>query len=111
MKRIEAVIQSDKQKDVIDSIISKGVGGVTITRSLGRGAGERPRIGGPDGEEIQYNAVDTIVTVVDDSKVDAVVSAIIDAGYTGTKGDGKIFISSVDDIVDIYSKEKGEKAL
>ena len=111
MKRIEAVIQSDKQKDVIDSIISTGVGGVTVTRSLGRGAGERPRIGGPDGEEIQYNAVDSIVTVVDDSKVDSVISAILESGYTGTKGDGKIFISSVDDIVDIYSKEKGQNAL
>ena len=111
MKRIEAVIQSDKQKDVIDSIISTGVGGVTVTRSLGRGAGERPRIGGPDGEEIQYNAVDSIVTVVDDSKVDSVISAILEAGFTGTKGDGKIFISSVDDIVDIFSKEKGQNAL
>lgn len=111
MKRIEAVIQSDKQKDVIDSIISTGVGGVTVTRSLGRGAGERPRIGGHQGEEIQYNAVDTVVTVVDDSKVDSVISAILEAGYSGTKGDGKIFISSVDDIIDIYSKEKGKNAL
>lgn len=111
MKRIEAVIQSDKQKDVIDSIINAGVGGLTITRSLGRGAGERPRIGGPNGKEIQYNAVDTIVTVVDDSKVESVLSAILEAGYTGTKGDGKIFVSNIDDVVDIYSKEKGLKAL
>ncbi len=111
MKRIEAVIQSDKQKAVIDSLISVGVGGLTITRSLGRGAGERPRIGGTNGEEIQYNAVDTIVTVVDDSKVESVLSAILEAGYSGTKGDGKIFVSSIDDVVDIYSKEKGTKAL
>ena len=111
MKRIEAVIQSDKQKAVVDSLIKAGVGGLTITRSLGRGAGERPRIGGPDGEEIEYNAVDTVVTVVDDSKVDSVMSAIIEAGYTGTKGDGKIFVSSIDDVVDIYTKVKGSNAL
>ncbi|HSG74205.1 MAG TPA: P-II family nitrogen regulator [Nitrosopumilaceae archaeon] len=111
MKRIEAVIQSDKQKAVIDSIINAGVGGLTVTRSLGRGAGERPRIGGPDGEEIQYNAVDTIVTVVDDSEVESVLSAILEAGYSGTKGDGKIFVSNIDDVIDIYSKEKGMKAL
>jgi nitrogen regulatory protein P-II 1 len=111
MKRIEAVIQSDKQKTVIDSMISAGVGGLTVTRSLGRGAGERPRIGGEKGEKIQYNAVDTIVTVVDDSKVESVLSAIMEAGYSGSKGDGKIFVSSIDDIVDIYSKEKGTKAL
>lgn len=111
MKRIEAVIQSDKQKAVIDSIINAGVGGLTVTRSLGRGAGERRRIGGPDGEEIQYNAVDTIVTVVDDSEVESVLSAILEAGYSGTKGDGKIFVSNIDDVIDIYSKEKGMKAL
>lgn len=111
MKRIEAIIQSDKQKQVVDSLISAGVGGLTITRSLGRGAGERPRIGGEKGEEIQYNAVDTIVTVVDDSKVESVLSAIMESGYSGTKGDGKIFISSVDDAVDIFSKEKGKTAL
>lgn len=111
MKRIEAIIQNDKQKQVVDSLISAGVGGLTITRSLGRGAGERPRIGGQKGEEIQYNAVDTIVTVVDDSKVESVLSAIMESGYSGTKGDGKIFISSVDDAVDIFSKEKGKEAL
>lgn len=111
MKRIEAVIQSEKQKAVIDSILKTGIGGLTVTRSLGRGSGERPRIGGADGEEIQYNAVDTIVTVVDDSKVDSVLSAILKAGYSGTKGDGKIFVSNVEDVVDIYSKEKGPKAL
>jgi len=111
MKRIEAIIQNDKQKQVVDSLISAGVGGLTITRSLGRGAGERPRIGGQKGEEIQYNAVDTIVTVVDDSKVESVLSAIIESGYSGSKGDGKIFISSVDDAVDIFSKEKGKTAL
>lgn len=111
MKRIEAIIQNDKQKQVVDSLISAGVGGLTITRSLGRGAGERPRIGGQKGEEIQYNAVDTIVTVVDDSKVESVLSAIMESGFSGSKGDGKIFISSVDDAVDIFSKEKGKTAL
>lgn len=111
MKKIEAVIQSEKQKAVIDSLIQAGVGGLTVTRSLGRGAGERPRIGGKKGEEIQYNAVDTVVTVVDDSKVDSILSAILKAGYSGTKGDGKIFVSNIDDAIDIYSKEKGPKIL
>jgi nitrogen regulatory protein P-II 1 len=111
MKKIEAVIQNDKQKAVIDALVSQGVGGLTVTRSLGRGAGERPRIGGKKGEEIQYNAVDTIVTVVDDSKVDSVVSAISQAAYSGKKGDGKIFVSTIDNAFDIFTKEKGSKAL
>jgi len=111
MKKIEAVIQNDKQKAVIDALVSQGVGGLTVTRSLGRGAGERPRIGGKKGEEIQYNAVDTIVTVVDDSKVDSIVSAISQAAYSGKKGDGTIFVSTIDNAFDIFTKEKDSKAL
>src|SRR3972149_1282421 len=74
MKKIEAVIQNDKQKAVIDALVSQGVGGLTVTRSLGRGAGERPRIG-------------------------------------GKKGDGKIFVSTIDNAFDIFTKEKDSKAL
>ena len=111
MKRIEALIQSDKQKQVLDALAKEGVGGVTVTQSLGRGAGERPRIGGPKGDEIQFNAIDTVVTVVDDSKVAAVMSAIANAAYTGAKGDGKIFVTTVDDALDIFTKEKGPNAL
>jgi len=51
------------------------------------------------------------MTVVDDSVVDAVVSAITDAASTASKGDGKIFISSIDEVVDIGSKQKGTQAL
>ena len=111
MKKIEAVIQNDKQKAVIDALVNQGVGGLTVTRSLGRGSGERPRIGGKKGEEIQYNAVDTIVTVVDDSQVDSIVSAISQAAYSGKKGDGKIFVSTIDNVFDIFTKEKNSKAL
>ena len=51
------------------------------------------------------------MTVVDDSIADAVVSAITNAASTGSKGDGKIFITSVDEVVDIGSKKKGTEAL
>ena len=111
MKRIEAVIQSDKQRKVIDVLSKTGIGGLTVTQSLGRGAGERPRIGGPKGDEIQFNSVDTIVTVVDDSQVEQIVSAIANAAYSGTKGDGKIFVTPVDEAIDIFTKKKGSEAL
>jgi nitrogen regulatory protein PII len=58
MKRIEALIQSDKQKQVIDAI-TKVVGGVTVTQSLGSGSGERPRIGGPKGTK--FNSMQLIL--------------------------------------------------
>ena len=51
------------------------------------------------------------MTVVDDSKVDEIVSAILAAASTGNKGDGKIFITSVEESVDIGSKQKGSSSL
>ena len=54
MKRIEAFIQSDKQQNVVDALSKLKIGGLTVSQSLGRGAGERPKIGGDKGEEIQH---------------------------------------------------------
>ena len=51
------------------------------------------------------------MTVVDDSKVEAIVNAIRSAASTGSPGDGKIFISSVEDAVDIGSKKRGSMAI
>ena len=111
MKRIDAFIQSDKQEAVVDALTKLGVGGLTVTQSLGRGAGERPRIGGPKGDEIQYNSIDIIVTVVDDSLVDSALDAIANAAHTGDKGDGKIFVTQIDEAMDITTKQKGTKYL
>jgi nitrogen regulatory protein P-II 1 len=111
MKRIEAFIQSDKQQEVVEALSKLKIGGLTVIQCLGRGAGERPRIGGEQGGAIPYNTIDIIVTYVDDPIVDEVMTAISSAAYTGTKGDGKIFVSTVDDGMDICTKEKGTKSL
>ena len=110
MKRIEAFIKVDKLNSVVDALTNIGVGGLTVTKSQGRGAGARPEIGGSRGTSTyvaEYNQSNTLVTIVDDSKVGSVISAITDAASTGTKGDGKIFISPIDQSVDIATKEKG----
>ena len=109
MKRIEAFIRTDMQNAVVNSLTSVGVGGLTVTKSQGRGSGERPEIQGGRGTTryvAEYNNVITVVTVVDDSKVDSVINAITDTASTGKKGDGKIFISTVDESVDITTKKK-----
>jgi len=114
MKRLEAVIPSEKLRAVIDAVENAGVGGITISQSRGRGKGQRPAIetGRGTGVHIaEFNSFETLFTVVDDSKVDAVTSAITDVCSTGSKGDGKIFISTVDDTVDIGSKQKGVSSL
>jgi len=108
MKRVEIIVQSEVSQQVIKAIRKVGVGGVTLTQSLGQGAGERPEIG---GRQIEFNSTDVIVTVVHDSIVDSVVSAIMDVAHTGQKGDGKIFVSSIDESYDISTKEKSTELI
>jgi len=114
MKQIEAFVQSDKLNEVIEAIEEVGVGGLTVMPALGRGKGHRPMVEEARGTSrriAQFNSLDTIITVVDDSKVDALIDAITSAASTGSKGDGKIFICPIEESVDIGTKEKGPQAL
>ena len=108
MKRIEIIVQSEVSKQVIRAIRNVGVGGVTLIQSLGQGAGERPEIG---GRQIEFNSTDVIVTVVQDSMVNSVVSAIMKVAHTGEKGDGKIFVSNIEESYDISTKEKSAELI
>lgn len=108
MKRIEAIVQSEVSKQVVRAIREAGVGGVTLIQSFGQGAGERPEIG---GHQIEFNSTDVIITVVQDSIVSSVISAIIGAAHTGQKGDGKIFVSNIEESYDISTKEKSTQLI
>lgn len=103
------MVPSIKRNAVISAIIQAGAGGVTIAETRGRGSGERPMIGGARGTAryiAEYARTDTITTIVDDSILDSVVRAIINAAHTGKKGDGKIFVSTIDETYDISTKGK-----
>ncbi len=109
MKRIDAMIPTMKRNEVIEGILKAGAHGVTLVESRGKGAGDRPMVGGARGTAkyiAGYNRIDTVTTVVNDSKLDAVVSAIVDISYTGSKGDGMIFVSTIDEAYKIGTKEK-----
>jgi nitrogen regulatory protein PII len=111
VKRIDAMVPSMRRNEVIDVILKAGAQGVTLVESRGKGAGERPMVGGARGTAkfiAGYNRIDTITTVVDDSKVKSVVSAILNAAYRGSKGDGMIFVSAVEEAYKISTKEKVE---
>ncbi len=113
MKRIEATIQTDKIGPVSDAI-KEMVGGYTILEGNGRGSGQRQTIRGGRGTGTfvaEYNKVATVSTIVDDSKVDAVIKAISDAAFSGKAGDGIIVVSTVDDVLNIASKKRGSEAL
>ncbi len=110
MKRIEAFIRDEKLSTVVDALKNIGVGGLTVTKSQGRGAGERPQMRAGRGTSTitaEYNVTDNIITVVDDSKLESAVSAILNAASTSNKGDGKVFVTTVDEAYDIATKQKG----
>jgi len=104
MKRIETVVQPGMKDQVVSAIKKVGVGGLTAWHTQGLGAADPPLVG-------QYFSKDVIVTVVPDSKVGAVMDAIANVACTGSKGDGKVFVTNVEDALDICTKEKGESAI
>lgn len=114
MKQIKAFVQRNKIDSVIDAVEKQDVGGLTVIQAQGRGKGERPMLGDPRGtgaHKAQFNALESIVVVVDDSLVDSVTNAIVNAASTGSKGDGKIFITPVEESIDIGSKQSGVHTL
>jgi len=114
MKRIEAFVKTDKMNLVVDAIKKAGAKGLTVFTAKGQGEGERPMVEMSRGTKRQiaeYNEIDSIVTIVDDSKAEVVITAIVSAAGTGSKGDGKIFVSTIDEVVDIGTSQKGSTAL
>jgi len=111
MKRIDAMVPNVKRKAVCEAIIKAGAGGVTISETRGKGAGQRPTFTGAKGTAryvAEYSRTDTITTIVDDSMVDSIVKAVMNTVHTGAKGDGKIFVSPIDETYDITTGQKGK---
>lgn len=100
MKKIEAIIQPDMVERIIMAIRKVGVGGLTVIEAQGQGAAEPPLVG-------QFYPKTIIIIVVDDEKADDVMEKIANTACTRTKGDGKIFITNVEESTDICTKEKG----
>lgn len=104
MKRLDIVVPSNVTDDVVKSIKKVGIGGLTVLNAQGQGSAEEPLVG-------QYYSRNIIISVVEDEKVESIMKAVADVACTGTKGDGKIFISDIEEIMDICSKECGHTVL
>ena len=113
MKRIEATIQATKIGAVSDAL-NDIVGGFTILEGKGRGSGARQQIRSGRGTgsiTAEYNEVATISTIVDESDVEKISTAIADAAFTGKGGDGIVIVTNVENILNIASKKSGSEAL
>jgi nitrogen regulatory protein P-II 1 len=112
MQKIEAVIQPSKLDAVKDALVEIGVDGMTILEARGHGR-QKGHTEVYRGREYSVDLLPKVKLeiVVTDEMVDGAVNAIIAAARTGTIGDGKIFISKIDEAIRIRNDERGEIAL
>ena len=112
MRKIEAVIQPGKLDAVKDALIAVGVEGITILEARGHGR-QKGHTEFYRGREYSVDLLPKIKleAVVPDELVEPAVRAILTAAQTGSIGDGKIFISQVEDAIRIRNEDRGEVAL
>lgn len=112
MTKIEAILRPTKVDDVKAALDELGVKGMTLTHVMGAGR-QRGRTQYYRGQEYTVHLLDKIKleTVVVDSMVDDVVNAILEYAATGEIGDGKIFLTKLEDAIRIRTREHGDAAL
>jgi nitrogen regulatory protein P-II 1 len=114
LKKIEAIVPAARLESAFAALGELGLGGFTYYESRGRGQIPRPEIHSGRGTSTyrpEFNVNATIVVVTKDPMVDKVISAILDSTSSGLAGEGKVFVSDVDEVIDIGSKQRGEGAL
>ena len=112
MKKIEAIIKPFKLEDVKDALTAIDITGMTVSEVKGYGRQQ--------GHSELYRGAEYVVDflpkikidiIVKEEDVDKAVRTIVEAAKTGKIGDGKIFISPIEDIVRIRTGERGEDAV
>jgi nitrogen regulatory protein P-II 1 len=112
MTKVEAIIQTSKLDTVKDALHEIGVEGMTVIEARGHGR-QKGHTEYYRGREYTVDLIPKIKLemVVKDEMVDAVIQAVTVAARTGKIGDGKIFLSKVDDAIRIRNDERGDGAL
>ena len=112
MKKIEAIIKPFKLDEVKDALNAIGIAGMTVTevKGFGRQKGHVELYRGAE-YDISFIPKVKIEVVVADSIADKVISTIMEKAKTGKIGDGKIFISKLEEIIRIRTGERGETAI
>ncbi len=112
MKKIEAIIKPFKLEDVKEALAEIGVEGMTVTevKGFGRQKGHTEIYRGSE-YTVDFLPKVKFEIVVADTRVDQAVQAIIKSAKTGKIGDGKIFVTHVDEAIRIRTEERGEDAV
>lgn len=112
MKKIEAIIKPFKLEDVKEALAGLGVEGMTVSevKGFGRQKGHTEIYRGSE-YTVDFLPKIKVEVVLADSTVEAAVDAVVKAAKTGKIGDGKVFVSSIDNAIRIRTEETGEAAV
>jgi len=112
MKKIEAIIKPFKLDEVRDALNRVGVQGMTVTevKGFGRQRGHTELYRGAE-YIVDFLPKIKVELIIPEEKLDDVIKAIQESAYTGKLGDGKIFVSPMEDVIRIRTGERGEDAL
>ena len=112
MKKIEAIIKPFKLEEVKDALAEVGIEGMTVVevKGFGRQKGHTEIYRGSE-YTVDFLPKIKIETVLPDALVQPAIQAIIKAAKTGKIGDGKVFVSTIDDTYRIRTEERGDSAV
>ena len=112
MKKIEAIIKPFKLEEVKEALAEVGVEGMTVSevKGFGRQKGHTEIYRGSE-YTVDFLPKIKVEVVLSDAQVAAAVNAIVKAARTGKIGDGKVFISPIENAVRIRTEERGEEAV
>ena len=112
MKKVEAIIKPFKLEEVKEALTAVGVHGMTVTevKGFGRQKGHTEIYRGSE-YTVDFLPKIKLELVLPDATIETAVTAIVKAAKTGKIGDGKVFVSPVEESVRIRTDEKGEAAL
>ena len=112
MKKIEAIIKPFKLEDVKEALVESGISGMTVSdvKGYGRQQGHSELYRGAE-YVVDFLAKIKVEVIVNDEDVESTVAAIIESAKTGKIGDGKIFVTPVEDVVRIRTEQRGSEAV
>jgi nitrogen regulatory protein PII len=112
MKKIEAIIKPFKLEEVKDALADLGIEGMTVSevKGFGRQKGHTEIYRGSE-YTVDFLPKIKIEVVLADALLESAVSSIVEAAKTGKIGDGKVFVSPVEEAIRIRTDETGEKAV
>ena len=114
MLKIEAIFRPERVSAVTDALVEAGVTGFHYQNVTGQGQQKGVEVVTGRGGQATTRAASSktlLVTVIDNSKKDTVIDAIVSAARSGEIGDGKIFVSEVSDTIRVRTGESGDTAI